>query len=68
MQLPAWGLVALGCYALYCIGLGLFNFGDPGSAAEDLTKVRGLRCCGRRVWSWGALSVPPAARGGMEGR
>ena len=40
LQLPAWSVIVLGCYALYCIGLGLYNFGDPGSAAEDLAKVR----------------------------
>jgi hypothetical protein len=43
-QLPAWGVIVLGCYALYSIGLGLYNFGDPGSAAEDLQQVR--RRCG----------------------
>lgn len=46
LQLPAWGVIVLGCYALYCIGLGLYNFGDPGSAAEDLQQVRALRGCG----------------------
>ena len=41
--------MTLGCYALYCIGLGLFNFGDPGSAAEDLVEVGGVWARGRAV-------------------
>ena len=34
--------MTLGCYALYCIGMGLFHFGDPGDAAESLNRVRAL--------------------------
>jgi hypothetical protein len=39
LQLPAYFLIVLGCYALYCVGFALFVFGDPGTAAADLAKV-----------------------------
>ena len=32
--------MVLGCYFLYCVGVGLWNFGDAGNAAEELAKVR----------------------------
>ena len=48
LQLPSLSVIGLGCYALYCVGIGLWNFGDAGNAAESLTQVRKI------YYSWSA--------------
>lgn len=69
VQLPWYGLMVLGCYALLCLAIDFWHFNDVTQASDELGQVRLAAVCGcdSAVRLIGAAScVPRTANQGGE--
>lgn len=46
VQLPWYGLMVLGCYALLCLAIDFWHFNDVTQASDELGQVRLAAVCG----------------------